>query len=98
MENQLDAEKMIQALKEMNLTEEERAILQTKRDAEELGKKIGKVIASVLILAIAPTIIWAVLVFIFELQITWLKVFGAYFLFNFIKNILIHSVKKNNGI
>jgi len=94
MENQLDAEKMIQALKEINLTEEERAILQTKRDAEELGK----VIASVLILAIAPTIIWAVLVFIFELQITWLKVFGAYFLFNFIKNIIIHSVKKNNGI
>ena len=96
MENQLDAEKMIQALKEMNLTEEEKAILQTKRDAEELGQELGKYLAGIIILFVAPTIIWAVLVFIFELQITWLKVFGAYFLFNFIKNIIINSVKKNS--
>ena len=93
MENQLDAEKMIQALREMNLTEEEKAILQTKRDAEELGQELGKYLAGIIILFVAPTIIWAVLVFIFGLQIAWLKVFGGFFLFNFIKNIIVRSFK-----
>ena len=90
--NQLDPDKLIQALKEMNLTEEEKVKLR----AEELGKKIGNVIADVLILLIAPTIIWAVLVFLIGLNVAWVKVFGAYFLFNFIKNIIIKSIK-NNG-
>jgi len=62
---------------------------------KKLAEDIGKVIAGIIILFIAPTIIWAVLVFIFGLNVAWLKVFGAYFLFNFIKNIIVNSFKNN---
>ena len=61
--------------------------------AEEFGKQLGEILGSIIILLVAPTIIWAILVFIFGLQITWLKVFGGYFLFNFIKNIIARSFK-----
>ena len=83
-------EQLIEKLNELKMTPEEREIAK----AEKLGKQIGEVIASILILLIAPTIIWSVLVYIFALNITWLKVFGAYFLFNFLKNIIINSLKK----
>ena len=86
MKKEITPEQMIKALKEMNLTEEERLQLRV----EELGESIGKVLTSVIILFLAPTIIWAVLVFIFGLNVAWLKVFGAYFLFNFIKNIIVN--------
>ena len=89
--NQLDPEKLIQALKEMNLTEEEKVKLR----AEKLGKEIGKIVAGIIILFLAPTIIWAVLVFLIGLNVAWVKVFGAYFLFNFIKNIIVRSFKNN---
>jgi len=89
--NQLDPDKLIQALKEMNLTEEEKVKLR----AEKLGQELGKIVAGIIILFLAPTIIWAVLVFIFGLNLAWVKVFGAYFLFNFIKNIIVHSFKNN---
>ena len=87
--NQLDPDKLIQALKEMNLTEEEKVKLR----AEKLGKEFGKIIAGIIILFLSPTIIWAVLVFLIGLNIAWVKVFGVYFLFNFIKNIIIKSIK-----
>ena len=61
--------------------------------AEEFGKQLGEILGSIIILLVAPTIIWAILVFIFGLQITWLKVFGGYFLFNFTKNIIARSFK-----
>jgi len=89
--NQLDPEKLIQALKEMNLTEEEKVKLR----AEKLGQEFGKILAGIIILLVAPTIIWAVLVFIFGLNLAWVKVFGAYFLFNFIKNVIVRSFKNN---
>ena len=73
----------------MNLTEEERLQLR----AQELGESFGKVLASIIIMFLASTIIWAVLVFILGLNLTWLKVFGAYFLFNFIKNLIVNSFK-----
>jgi len=89
--NQLDPDKLIQALKEMNLTEEEKVKLR----AEKLGKEFGKIIAGIIILFLSPTIIWAVLVFLIGLNVAWVKVFGVYFLFNFIKNIIIKSIKNN---
>lgn len=89
--NQLDPDKLIQALKEMNLTEEEKVKLR----AEKLGQEIGKIVAGIIILFLAPTIIWAVLVFLIGLNVAWVKVFGAYFLFNFIKNTIIKSIKNN---
>ena len=86
MKKEITPEQMIKALNEMNLTEEERLQLR----ARELGEIIGKVLVDIII---SPTIIWAVLVFIFGLNLTWLKVFGAYFLFNFIKNSIERSFK-----
>jgi hypothetical protein len=89
--NQLDPDKLIRALKEMNVTEEEKVKLR----AQELGQEIGKIVAGIIILFISSTIIWGVLVFIFGLNIAWVKVFGAYFLFNFIKNTIVRSFKNN---
>jgi hypothetical protein len=62
--------------------------------AEELGESIGKVVASIILLLLIPTIIWSILTFIFAINIAWVKVFGAYFLFNLFKNIIVNSFKK----
>lgn len=83
-------EQLIEKLNEMKMTPEERKIA----EAEKLGKQVGEVIANIMILLIAPTIIWTILFYIFALNITWLKVFGAYLLFNFFKNIIIKSINK----
>ena len=85
-----DTELFIEKLNELRMTPEERQI----KKAEELGKQIGDVLANIIILLLVPTIIWAVLTFIFALNIAWVKVFGAYFLFNLFKNIIIKSFKK----
>ena len=62
--------------------------------AEELAKQFGELLGSIIILLVIPTIIWSVLTFIFALNIAWVKVFGAYFLFNLFKNIIVNSLKK----
>ena len=85
-----ETEKFVKALNELRMTPEERQI----KKAEELGKQVGDVLANIIILLLVPTIIWAVLTFIFALNIAWAKVFGAYFLFNLFKNILVKSSKK----
>ena len=85
-----ETEKFVKALNELRMTPEERQI----KKAEELGKQIGDVLANIIILLLVPTIIWTVLTFIFALNIAWVKVFGAYFLFNLFKNILVKSFKK----
>jgi hypothetical protein len=85
-----ETEQFVKALNELRMTPEERQLKQ----AEELGKQVGEVIASIILLLLIPTIIWAVLTFIFALNIAWAKVFGAYFLFNLFKNIIIRSFKK----
>jgi hypothetical protein len=85
-----ETEKFVKALNELRMTPEERKLKQ----AEELGKQIGDVLANIIILLLVPTIIWTVLTFIFALNIAWVKVFGAYFLFNLFKNIIIKSFKK----
>jgi hypothetical protein len=85
-----ETEQFVKALNELRMTPEER----TRARAEELGKQIGDVLANIIILLAVPTMIWAVLTFIFALNIAWAKVFGAYFLFNLFKNIIIRSFKK----
>jgi len=85
-----DTELFIEKLNELRMTPEERKL----KKAEELGKQFGEVFAGIILLFAFPTIIWAVLTFIFALNITWAKVFGAYFLFNLFKNILVKSSKK----
>ena len=85
-----DTELFIEKLNELRMTPEERKLAQAKK----LGKAFGEVIAGIILLLLFPTIIWAVLTFIFALNIAWVKVFGAYFLFNLFKNILIKSFKK----
>ena len=85
-----ETELFIEKLNELRMTPEERQI----KKAEELGKQFGEVFAGIILLFAIPTIIWAVLTFIFALNIAWAKVFGAYFLFNLFKNILVKSFKK----
>ena len=84
---QTETEKFIKEFRKIGMTPEQRA-------AEELGEAIGKVIAGTILLFLIPTIIWAVLTFIFALNIAWVKVFGGYFLFNLLKNIIVNSLKK----
>ena len=43
----------------------------------------------------APTVIWLALVYLVGFQVAWVKVFGAYFIFNFIKNIVKSSFKND---
>jgi hypothetical protein len=85
-----ETEKFIKQLKQLGMTPEERKLAK----AGELGKQFGEVLAGIIILFVIPTVIWAVLTFIFALNIAWAKVFGAYFLFNLFKNIIIKSFKK----
>ena len=89
MTKEVTAEQLVKRLREMNMTEDEKRIAR----AEELGKQLGDILGSIIVLLLAPTIIWAILVFIFGVQIAWLKVFGGFFLFNFIKNIIARSFK-----
>lgn len=90
MPKQSTPEQFIEALERWKMTPEERALA----DAEKAGKAFGEIIASFLILSIAPTIIWLVLVYLVGFQVTWLKVFGVYFIFNFVKNLVVNSLKK----
>ena len=85
-----ETEQFVKALNELRMTPEERKLAK----AEELGKQFGEVFAGIILLFAIPTIIWAVLTFIFALNIAWAKVFGAYFLFNLFRNILVKSFKK----
>ena len=85
-----ETEKFIKQLQQLGMTEDERRLAK----AQELGKVFGTVLANIILLFTIPTIIWAVLTFIFALNIAWAKVFGAYFLFNLFKNILVKSSKK----
>jgi hypothetical protein len=80
----IDPEKFIEELNKLKMTPQERRIA----DAQEWGKLIAESIIGIILFVIISTIIWLVLTFIFGLNIAWLKVFGAYFLFNFLKNII----------
>ena len=88
--DKLTPEQMIEVLNRWKMTPEERALA----DAEKAGKALGKIISSVIILFLAPTIIWLALVYLVGVEIAWVKVFGIYFIFNFIKNIITNSFKK----
>ena len=90
MNDNLTPEQVIESLNRMKMTPEERVIA----DAQEAGKKFGEIIANILILFISPTIIWLVLTYLVGFQVAWVKVFGVYFIFNFIKNIILREQSK----
>ena len=85
-----ETKKFIESIKEWGMTEEEREISRAGR----LGKAFGEVLGSIVVLLAITTVIWAILTFIFALSIPWVKVFGAYFLFNLFRNLIIKSAKK----
>ena len=90
MTKQPTPEQFIEALDRWKMTPEERVIA----DAEKAGEAFGKIVAGVVILFLAPTIIWLALVYLVGFEVAWLKIFGLYFIFNFIKNIIINTLKK----
>jgi len=83
-------EQFIEALNRARMTPEERVIA----DAEKLGQQLGKTIVNILFLFISPTIIWLVLTYLVGFQVAWVKVFGVYFIFNFIKNSILREQSK----
>ena len=85
-----EAEQFIEKLKELGMTEDEKKIAR----AGKLGKVIGGVIGGVIALALVTTLIWAILTFIFALNIAWVKVLGGLVLFNLVKNTIKLSFKK----
>ena len=90
MKTDVTPEEFIEALNRAKMTPEERRLA----DAEKLGKAFGEVFAGLMLLLIIPTIIWAVLIYLVGFQVAWVKVFGIYFIFNFLKNIVIRAAKK----
>ncbi len=87
---QTESAQFIKQLQQFGMTDDQKKIAKSK----ELGELFGAAIGEVIVLLGAATIIWAVLTFIFALNIAWIKVLGAYFLFNFLKNTIIRSLKK----
>ena len=90
MTDKFTPEQMVEVLNRWKMTPEERQLA----DAEKAGKALGKIISSTIIFFLAPTIIWLALVYLVGVEIAWVKVFGIYFIFNFIKNIIANSFKK----
>ena len=85
-----ETEQFIEKLKELGMTEDEKKIAR----AGKLGKVIGGVIGDLIALALVTTLIWAILTFIFALNIAWVKVLGGLVLFNLVKNTIKLSFKK----
>ena len=85
-----ETKKFIESIKEWGMTEEEK----NNAKAKKLGKAFGEALGSIVVLFVTTTVIWAILTFIFALSIPWVKIFGAYFLFNLFKNLIIKSAKK----
>jgi hypothetical protein len=84
MTNNPTPEQFIEALNRWKMTPEERELA----DKKKLVEDVSKVIASFIILFLAPTIIWAALVYLVGFEVAWLKVFGVYLIFNLVKNII----------
>ena len=90
MTDQITPEKFIAELNKLKMTPEERKVA----DRRELGEKIGKIIGELILLALIATLIWAILNFVLAFSITWVKVLGAYVLFNIVKNSIALAFKK----
>ena len=83
-------EQFVEALNRWKMTPEEREIADAKKNAEQIGRNL----ADIILIFLAPTIIWLALVYLVGFEIAWAKVFGIYFIFNFLKNIIVNSFKK----
>lgn len=79
----IDPEKFIAELNKLKMTPE-----------EQRAEKIGKIIGELILLALIATLIWAILNFVLAFSITWVKVLGAYVLFNIVKNSIALAFKK----
>ena len=91
MTKEITPEQFLEALKRQKMTPEERAIA----DAEKAGEAFGKIVAGIVILFLAPTIIWLVLVYVVGFHVAWAKVFGIFFIFNFVKNLVIKGIRND---
>ena len=83
-------EQFVEALNRLKMTPEEREIADAKKNAEQIGRNI----ADIIFIFLAPTIIWLALVYLVGFGIAWAKVFGIYFIFNFLKNIIADTFEK----
>lgn len=94
--NQHTPEQFIEALERWKMTPEERKLADAEKTGRVIGEKTGRVIGEIIghliVLFLYSTIIWLALVFLVGIQVAWLKVFGIYFIFNFIKNIIKKSI------
>jgi len=89
MNNNLTAEQTIEAINRWKMTPEEREFADKKKVEDDTAYAI----VSFVVLFGAPTFIWAALVYLVGFEVAWLKVFGVYFIFNLIKNIIVNSFK-----
>jgi len=89
MTKDITPEEMIKKIKRMNMTPEEIR----KEEARELGENLGKLIGGIISTAILATMIWAVLVYIFTVSVTWLQVWGGLILFNIVINGIVRKFK-----
>ena len=83
-------EQFVEALDRLKMTPEEREIADAKKNAEQIGRNI----ADIILIFLAPTIIWLALVYLVGFEVAWLKVFGVYLIFNLVKNIIRSIFKK----
>jgi len=80
----------VKNLTQWGMTDDQKKIARSK----ELGELFGAAIGEGIVFFASGTIIWAVLTFIIALNFPWIKVLGAYFIFSFLKNTIIGSLKK----
>jgi tetrahydromethanopterin S-methyltransferase subunit G len=78
-------QELMTKLQDMNKTKEE--LFMDK--AEKAGKAFGEAIGLLIVTLGVVTMVWAILNFIFVIQIAWLKILGALVLFNLFKNIVV---------
>jgi uncharacterized membrane protein len=76
---------LMKKLQDMNKTKEELAM----DKAERVGKAFGEFAGALIVILGVVTLVWAILNFIFVIQIAWLKILGALLLFNLFKNIVV---------
>jgi len=89
MTTEITPEEMIKKLKRINMTPEEIQM----EEARELGENLGKIIGATIATVIIATIIWAVLVYLFAVNVTWLQTMGGFLLFNIITNGIARKFK-----
>ncbi len=81
--SQTDTDKLIKTLKNMG-----------KSDAEIRAEQIGELIGTLVVFLGLATSIWAILNFIFAINIAWIKIAGGLMLFNLFRNLVLKPIFK----